>query len=131
MKGTLLEQADELKVLKTSPKVRKEVVQEVNPDWQLVSQKVEAQRGVYRTVVDELAALDKKVRGLTNMAPIIAMGVTIALIIGLIPIAVAFDSKKGRSLGMTFYVLSIGSLLLFSLIGYLLGKSAGARRVAN
>ena len=131
LKGALQEQADELKVLKTSPKVRKEVVQEVNPDWQLVSQKVDAQRRVYYTIVDELAALDKKVRDLTNIAPIIGIGVTIALLVGLLPIAVGFDSKKGRSLGMTFYVLSIVSLLLFSLLGYSLGKSAGNRRLTN
>ncbi|ARK10379.1 hypothetical protein A6C57_08580 [Fibrella sp. ES10-3-2-2] len=131
MKGILQEQADELDALKTAPKSRKETVQEVNPDWQLFAQRVETQRQAYQTAKDELCELKAQVRDLINIAPNIRMGISVGIIIGLIPIAVGFDSKKGRSLSMTFFVLSTASLLLCILVGYYVGRSIGNQRLAS
>jgi DNA repair exonuclease SbcCD ATPase subunit len=119
------DQAERLEVLASEPKTRKEVTQEVNPDWHQIKQKVDAQQKIYSTTSNQLASLNEEIAELIEprIAKIIGIGLGIA--ISAIFIAVGYDNRTRRPLSLTFYVLSITGLLFLVIIGYYSGKVLG------
>ena len=120
----LAQKAEELEALEKAPRSRRKVVQELNPAWRLASQQVEAQEQVCQTAITERDAWAKKKAQLTSTRRGAALGVGAGLMLGLMPVAHAYEARKGRPLSLTFLVVAMAGLLLACLVGHYLGTYA-------
>ncbi len=121
------DQTERLETLTNAPKTRREVIQEVNPDWHKLRQKVDAQHKVCSTTTGQLKHIQKENEELVDPHTGKTIGIVLGLITAAIPIAIGYDNRTRRSLGLTFLVLSVAGLLIGGLIGYYLGNTIGKR----
>jgi hypothetical protein len=117
--------------LTDAPVQRTESIWVVNPEWQLVNQAYNAQKGTCNGLDNQLASLLSEIQRIKGGERGAYYGAAIAIALVLSLAATRYDTRKRNPLGATFAISSLSLLIGMGIVGYWIGKNVHNQLIAS